>query len=471
MRKHLPNSDLKYSSTVIAIFVLTLTWSCNDFLSIDPPKTEIVNETVFSNDASATSAIRGVYSLMMTNQSFTNGQIERYTGLSSDELINHSNNAEQQQFYIPSVLAVNSVILNTFWREAYRYINNVNTILNGLQNSPRLSDATRIQLEGEARFIRAFCHFYLVNLFGDVPYVTTTDYKQTSTMERTPVHVVYAMINEDLTVARQLLKDDFSFSNGNRTQPNRVAATALLARVKLYMGEWENVETLSSEVISNSQYQLEQNLNQVFLANSKEAIWQLQPVTPEKSTTQARIFVLTSSPLLSGSPSGVSLSDGIVNSFETNDKRLSAWVGSYTSGASTWKYASKYKVVSASTLTEHVAVLRLAEQYLIRAEARAQQDKLALAIEDLDAIRLRAGISLVKDENPVIDKPNLLLAIENERKVELFAEWGHRWLDLKRTGRADHVLSPLKLDWQSTDALYPIPDSERIINPKLTQNP
>jgi hypothetical protein len=111
-------------------------------------------------------------------------------------------------------------------------------------------------------------------------------------------------------------------------------------------------------------------------------------------------------------------------------------------------------------------MLRLAEQYLIRAEARAQLENIPGAQEDLNAIRSRAGLP----DTDADDKASLLLAIERERQAELFAEGGHRWLDLKRTNRADAVLGPLKADWQTPDALFPIPDAERQLNPNLTQN-
>jgi len=86
---------------------------------------------------------------------------------------------------------------------------------------------------------------------------------------------------------------------------------------------------------------------------------------------------------------------------------------------------------------------------------------------DVNIIRQRAGLS------PLVltDKSTLLLAIEKERQTELFSEWGHRWFDLKRTGRADAVLGAEKSNWKSTDALYPIPAVEISKNPKLTQNP
>ena len=111
--------------------------------------------------------------------------------------------------------------------------------------------------------------------------------------------------------------------------------------------------------------------------------------------------------------------------------------------------------------------LGLGEQYLIRAEARAQQDNVSGAQEDLNIIRNRAG--LLKTTSS--DKVSILLAIEQERSKELFAEWGHRWFDLKRTRRTNVILGAIKSSWKSTDLVYPIPLVEITNNPFLTQNP
>ncbi len=445
--------------------------SCGDFLRIDPPKTEVVAETVFTDDVTAVSALRGIYSLMMTNPSFTNGEIDRFAGLSADEFSNYKNENEQQQFFFPSLLATNNVVYSVFWKEAYLYISNANALLEGIQSAAAISEDAKGKLEGEAKFIRAFCHFYLVNLFGDVPYVTSTDYRINSALARIPKEQVYGHIINDLLDAQRLLADDFSFANNQRSQPNRGAATALLARVYLYTGAWANAESQATSLITNSNvYSLGSDLNTIFLANSSEAIWQLQPVRPEQVTMQGQLFILATPP--ASSFGGVSLRDGLLTSFETGDDRRTAWVGTYLDGDQAYYYPNKYKYRAYATtnLTEYAMVLRLAEQYLIRAEARVQQDKLALAIADVDAIRNRAGLPLIGNTNPSIGKSDLLLAIEQERRIEFFAEWGHRWLDLKRTDRANAVLSSIKTDWQETDVLYPIPLSEILVNPNLTQN-
>ncbi len=124
-------------------------------------------------------------------------------------------------------------------------------------------------------------------------------------------------------------------------------------------------------------------------------------------------------------------------------------------GSTTW-YGNLY-----TKITDPVYVLRIAEQYLIRAEARAQQGtNLSGALADLNAVRARAGVALATDASV----SGLLLAIENERRVE-FALEPFRWFDLARTGRAVAVLNV-----PAYELLFPIPTTEITLNPNLTQN-
>lgn len=451
---------------VMVLLMLFTSSSCEEFVAVEPPKTEIISETVFNSDASAMAAVRGIYSLMMTNQSFTNGQIEKYCGLSADELTDVSGRNEQVEFEYNSLIPANAVVLKVFWQEAYSYIHNANALLEGLTKDTPITPETRRHLEGEARFIRAFCHYYLVNLFGEVPFVSSVDYRINAKVSRLPATQVYERILDDLFIAQSMLAPDYSFSRNQRTQPNSGAATALLSRIYLYMGDWPQAEAHATKLIENSgTYSLVSDLDDVFLANSREAIWQLEPVTPEQSTGQARLFILQAA------PGDVVLRDDLVNSFEASDLRRNQWIGSFTVASDTYYFPHKYKVYSAASATEYATVLRVAEQYLIRAEARAHQDKITEAIADLDIIRNRAGLSSVMDGQAVMTKEDLLLLIERERRFEFFAEWGHRWFDLKRSGRIGDALSAIKQDWQETDKLYPIPHTERLANPLLTQNP
>jgi hypothetical protein len=117
--------------------------------------------------------------------------------------------------------------------------------------------------------------------------------------------------------------------------------------------------------------------------------------------------------------------------------------------------------------TEALAFLRLAEMYLIRAEARAENSDLSNAISDLDVIRSRAG--LLTPTDPAITQSDLLDAIARERRLEMFAELGHRWLDLKRTDKANTILKD-KPNWSTYDQLYPIPFADIQANPSIKQN-
>ena len=452
---------------ILLIVPLSGIVACSDFVEVDPPKTETVSRIVFDSDGSANSAIIGVYSLMMTNQSFTWAGLEEYVGIASDELVNYATRIDQTQFYENSLTPKNGAVLGIFWAQPYKYINNANAILEGVALSSGMTAAGKREIEGQAKFVRAFCHFYLVNLFGEIPYIKTSDYKENSKAPRMGVDEVYQHIEADLLDSYDFLGDDYAFAKGERTVPNKAAAAALLARVYLYRGQWEKAAGMATTVIDNvDSYSLLTNLDAVFLANSKEAIWQLRPIIPGANTPQGQLFILRNPP--NSFSSRVSMADGLFSAFEEGDLRKTKWTSTFSSGANSWNYVYKYKISGYNpAVSEYAMVLRLAEQYLIRAEARANLLNIDGAREDLNKIRERAGLA----QTSAMDHDAIMLAIEQERRVELFGEYGHRWLDIKRTGRADALLASVKPQWQSTDALFPIPESERLLNPNLTQNP
>ena len=129
----------------------------------------------------------------------------------------------------------------------------------------------------------------------------------------------------------------------------------------------------------------------------------------------------------------------------------------------------KYKAQEyTGTTVEYSILLRLAEQYLIRAEARVHLGDLTGSKLDINTIRNRAGLNNTES----ISEDDILQDIINERKFELFTEHGHRWFDAKRLDIAEEILAPLKSNWRSTDVLFPIPEKELLTNPNLTpQNP
>lgn len=450
----------------ISIILFTVT-SCADFVSLDNPVTQIGRKQVFADDIGVKGALAGIYSQMISSTGFSSGGLAGLTvvgGLSSDELLNYNSSPDYLALFANNVAATSNPVQSN-WNEMYLYIYESNSIIEGLQEATNsaITEKVRKQSIAQAKFIRAFCYFYLVNLFGDVPLILTTDYRTNRLASRMSASQVYDQIVKDLADAKNELPTDYSISDGERIQPNSLAATALLARTSLYLGKFPEAETASSEVIDNSAYSLV-GLNSAFLANSGESIWQLRPSNPALNTNEAGIMIVVSAAPL------VSLTPQTMAAFESGDQRMTAWTRTFTSAGRSFQYVFKYRVrLRNQPVTEYYTVLRLAEQYLIRAEARVRQGKIAEAIQDLNRLRTRANLPALNAVGLTSDQA--LLLVEKERRVELFAEWGHRWFDLKRTGRAQAVLGPLKPSFTATDLLFPLPEAELRVNPNLTQNP
>ena len=486
---------------IVATLVLA---SCKKLVSVAEPINTITTTEVFSTEAQANSAIVGIYTEMINGSSgatgassdpggstFSAGLTTMLAGLSSDDLI-YNQGSGAYELYNTNHLLYNDVSVNGIWAPPYSYIYGANSIIGGIAASTAssLSDSVRREITAEAKFVRAFSYFYLTNLFGDVPLVLTVDFNQTAGMARTPQAQVYQQIIQDLKDAQAALPGDYSVGLGERIRPNQWAATALLARAYLYTGDYTDAATQAGAVIGNTaEYSLVSSLNGVFLKNSTEAIWQLQQNTsdPGIGTATPEGVLLLPNPLNTGFAE-YSLSPQLLGAFETGDQRRLDWVDSTNdadpgiyAGVGTggmYYYPYKYKTGSynysvGGTATEYYMVLRLAEQYLIRAEAEANgaAGGTSAAIADLNVIRGRAALPAL---SPSLTQAQVITAVAHERQTELFAEWGHRWLDLKRTGQADAVLSviPLKQPWLGAyQLLYPIPYTETVDDPNLVQNP
>lgn len=459
---------IKYITYLAAAILTSLTTSCQDYVEIDAPHQKIVSKTVFASDETAQSAMQGIYN-QLASAFFSSGggaSVTVLAGLSSDVVAPiHSYDRPYMELEQHEILPGNFRNLN-LWSSAYNIIYMTNSLIEGLENSSEVSTSLKNKLKGQAKFVRAFSYFYMVNLYGEVPLILSTDYTANAVAGVDNEELIYQQILSDLQSALEVLEN--TYSTGERTEINKNTATAFLARVQLFQQNWSQAEKLSSQIIEQSEtYQILDDLNQVFLANSKEAIWQLSPIGRGDNLTntlEGSNFVIN--PFLSFL-ANLKLNDAFRDSFRAEDKRLSDWIA-FQQGIG--YYSFKYKISnSTGEATEYSMVLRLAELYLIRAEARARQGDLDGAIEDINVIRNRAGLTKVSEVYPNITQEDLLDLILQERKHELFTEWGHRWLDLKRTGRAGEVFGNDPM-WQSTDVLYPIPETERIKDPNLPQN-
>ena len=377
-------------------------------------------------------------------------------GLSSNELSNYSQDPVLKAFEQHLVTPQNSSIAQ-LWNFMYNLIYQANAVMEGISNSTTLSTRARQQLKGEALFMRGFTYFYLVNLFGEVPLVVETDYRVNKSLPRGSVDEVNSLIESDLLSAQSLLS--LAYATENRVRPNRATATALLARLYLYRHEYFKSELQATAIIDDATYSLntKDNIDKTFLIDSPETIWQLMPVFSNANTVEGFNFIINTT------PRNHILTEALREHFEPGDLRQTHWINSYTNTLGVFYFAYKYKQNTkdpATPVTECSVVFRLAEIYLIRAEARVYLDNVNGAQSDLNAIRSRAGLADID----VADKSNLLLAIESERWSELFTEYGQRWFDLKRTDRALDLLG----SGITADALlYPIPAVEFVKNPNL----
>lgn len=433
--------------------------ACSSFLEVDLPKSQLTNATVFDSYETANAALANIYAKIRDAGILSGtGGASSQMGSYADELIVYGNpSGPNMQFYNNALLPTMSAITE-YWNNSYNQIYAANTLIAGVENSVSLTSNDKRQFTGEALFLRALVHFYLVNLFGDVPYIKTTDYELNRKVSRLSTNVVYENIIADLKNAQILLPE--TYSSAERSRVNRHVCKAFLARVYLYGKSYADAENEASAVLNQKAlFSLENDLTKTFLIPSKETILQLQSAVSGQNTKEAGIFIFVAGP-----PASLSLTPNLINSFQTNDLRKANWIKSVTKGLDTWYHAFKYKEQTNTAVSKEYSVLfRLAEQYLIRAEARAQQGNLTGAKEDLNMIRSRAGIG----NTTAATKEEILDAILKERRLELFTEHGHRFLDLKRFDKLDSQLSGLKLGWNSTDRLLPIPQNELNANPNL----
>ncbi len=430
--------------------------SCKKAVTINSITDQILASQVFSSDQNANAAIAGIYRTLRDNFAGSAVNPTILTGLTGDEVYNFypdpvwddykDNNLRATSYQLP-------------WSTFYNIIYQANLAIEGMDQGHSLSTHARDQYTGEAKFIRALCYFYLINLFGDSPLLLSSQVRGNAMATRTSTTEIYSQITQDLLDAGELMDDDYAFTGGERTRADKWTALALLARVYLYQGNWQDAENLASRVINNSgAYQLLTDLDSFAIKNNPEIILQFANNSTD-GNVEAGNFIFSTNPSLL-------CSDALVSAFEPGDQRRRKWIGSADYEGKTYFYPYKYKMVG-NDGNEYYALLRLSELYLIRAEARAFLNDIAGAQADLNTIRNRAGLS-----NTIAnDLSSLQTAIEQERRVELFAETGHRWFDLKRTGRIDNVLGSEKPGWNSLDSLWPIPLSDIQTDPKLIQNP
>lgn len=449
----------------ISVYLSLMCPGCENFVRPDDPVGQIPQSAVFEDEATATAAVTTLYGKLRDEVILTGSfyGMNVLMGYYADELDYYGAPGQSDEaLYDHQVIASNTRV-KSLWNGAFNLIYMCNSAYEGIEKSNNLSAEVKDQLHGEVLFIRALTHFYLVNLFGDIPYITTTDYLINKDVTRMPVDQVYEYIIDDLTGAKSMLAEEYI--SGERTRANRYVVSALMSRVYLYTQRWQDAITECGILLNSpSIFALESDLSREFLKESSSAILQLKPKNEGENTEEASVFLFAYGP-----PLNMALNPAFVGDFSSQDRRLSAWITEIPGEGGIWYAPYKYHQRENTGVTmEYSIVLRLAEQYLIRAEARVHTGDLSGARDDIDIVRNRAGLA----GTTATTESELLQAVFDERKFELFTEQGHRWFDLKRSGKAGEVLAAIKTNWESSQILLPVPESEILLNPNLLpQNP
>ncbi|RNI21840.1 RagB/SusD family nutrient uptake outer membrane protein [Rufibacter latericius] len=450
-----------YKTFVLAAAVL---FSSCDLLEPDPA-TEVLSSTALVDARGAQAALLGTYSELQSN-SYYGLDYPALSYLSSDEAESIGSFDFYRQFDRNGIQSENSSILST-WRQIYRVINLANNLIADVPaiQDPALTDNLRKSILAEAHFLRGLAYFDIARAWGGAQLVLTpTDSKLDGQgIGRSTKAETYAQVLSDLNQAEQFFTEVENGAVGaSYTTPARaslLAVWALKARFYLYQENWTEAENYATKVIEVKKAQLvfpyEQTIQGLL---TPESILELAYTTANGNSHASYWLPSSSGGRLEWIP-GQTITSELRNPAVGGARSI--LIG--TSGAIV--YGKKY--FRNGTSDDPAFLLRISEQYLIRAEARVKKaaPDLAGALADVNAIRERARL----EKLTLTDAPGLLLAIEQERKLELAFE-GHRWFDLIRTGRAQAVLGitdPNKF-------LYPIPNADIVADPDLgpeDQNP
>lgn len=449
---------------VVMAFLLTLS-SCREIL--EPPPVDLLVDNLVLNSAADIepvrlglyNAFRGVAAPMVVAGAFTadfiqhNGTFAVYNELGNKQ-ITASNAAAQ-----------------ALWQSIYNTVYVANFIEERIATVSGVTEDDRKRIVAEARFMRGFVNFIGTYTYGDIPKVTTTDILTNRSIPKTTRAEILQSVLADYTAALPDLPVTITGKTQAKTFATKNAARAALARYFLYQKDWVQAEKYASDIIASKLQTLPEKYTDVILQEyDTETILEVAYADNSSDDPGTSTFGLNN--ILVGRREVIPANTYVLTMLEPNAgerRQTISFNSAQQRGSDNGWSVTKYGTPDQAN--NNITILRLAELYLIRAEARAQQGKLVGANgaqADINLLRTRAKASLVS----LTTQANALLTIEKERVYELSFE-GHRWYDLKRTGRIQQVMTAFSPNWNAKYELWPIPQVEIQRNRSLAnaQNP
>jgi hypothetical protein len=445
---------MKKAFIILSTLVLTGLSGCDNFLD-QKPFNDIGESVALTNEDRIRRAVTGAYSLLQVNE-YYGFEWPNAVWLSDDNVFAAGGGTTDLQFDNHDILS-SSNTMEINWRAMYRVINQANNIIEAVEkvNDANFTAEEKSDLSGQAYFLRGLAYFDLARTWGGVPVVLTAtrSLSDASFVGRSTVEQVYTQALNDLNEAETRLPEKL-----DRNLATRKTAQALKARLYLYRQDWANAERFATEVINSQNYQLVKPYEQILAEkNTAESIFELAYNTVDQNATGGAFL-----PQAKGGSYRLGPTQQIVHLLRDPSVggNRSAMLDQFNFNGAVTPHVNKYRRAGTNN-DSPIFVLRLAEMYLIRAEARAQQNNLTGGTQDLNAVRSRADVPAAAPAS----QAELLQLIEQERRVELAFE-PHRWFDLVRTGRAGAVLGVT----DPNKYVFPIPTGEIRANPSLQQN-
>ncbi|MEO1055035.1 MAG: RagB/SusD family nutrient uptake outer membrane protein [Bacteroidota bacterium] len=410
----------------IVLSIIMLNTACESFLETEP-RQSISNEVALEDLAGLEAALVGLYDDFQATALYGRNNIVipellsdniRIAQQNSNRLVNHSFNAEFSH-------ADN-------WDANYNAINKANNLIAFADDASGTTANDVARIKGTAFFFRGLAYHDLVKAYGRNPNHLIDNFDlgvplvlqpfqgldDSAFPSRNTVFEVYDQIESDLLEAINLLTDD-----GFPHFATDLAAKALLARVYLFEGRWADAAAMANEVINESPVGLETGDDYIeIFRNSSESLFEL--FYSDVETNAATVYYVKT-PEGAGNGDGV-LRDDMIEQYDANDKRAALLIDAIQ-GPETVTFNLKFNSYNGTQFVDNIALLRISEMYLIRAEANFENNSStgASPLDDINTLRTRAGLP---------DLTNLTLDdIMTERRIELAFE-GHRFWDLKRRG-------------------------------------
>ncbi len=409
----------------------------------------------------------GYYGRDLIVQSEVLSDNARITVSNSNRFVNESNNVVRAHFDDFDI--------------SYQMINKLNLVVDHVDATTDGSTTEKAQIKGEALFLRGLLYFNLVNEYGYNPKHIRNGFdagvplmlkgvsgaSQVTYPERAKVTEVYAQIKKDVLDAAGLLTNTRS-----KSVASKAAAEALLSRIALYNGDWNETVRYATDAINSGFATFVNTPTAASYASiftqkvSPESLFELNYEINESLSSNSIQSIFME---VSGSGYGdVVPQNNFMATFEDGDLRKDVILKPIVKAGEPVFQVQKYGGYSGGYGADNIRILRMSEMYLNRAEAYARLGNDDLAQEDVNRLRVRAGLPETTATGDA-----LLEIILKERRIELAFE-GHRWFDLMRTGSdvvKENSTSSFTLPFSDYRVLAPIPQAQLDINKQLVQNP